>query len=62
MSARRVLLNRYVVVLGTAAVLVGGWNVWVVMHDDGIVRGRVTATFGGTKPTAAPAAGRKGRS
>jgi len=32
---------RYLVVLGVAAVLAAGWNVWVALHDDGIVRGQV---------------------
>jgi hypothetical protein len=44
--ARTVLGNRYVVVLGVAALLVSGWNVWVALHDDGIVRGRVVDANG----------------
>jgi hypothetical protein len=37
---------RYVVVLGVTAALVAGWNVWVALHDDGIVRGRVVQADG----------------
>ena len=37
---------RYLVVLGVTAVLVSGWNVWVALHDDGIVRGHVIQADG----------------
>jgi hypothetical protein len=44
--ALAVLGHRYVVVLGAAAVLAAGWNAWVALHDDGIVRGRVVTADG----------------
>ena len=37
---------RYLLVLGVTAALVAGWNVWVVLHDDGIVSGRVVQADG----------------
>jgi hypothetical protein len=37
---------RYVLVLGLTATLVAGWNVWVTLHDDGIVRGLVVRSDG----------------
>jgi hypothetical protein len=32
---------RYVLALGAIALLAGSCNLWVALHDDGIVRGRV---------------------
>jgi hypothetical protein len=37
---------RYLAVLGVTVVLVTGWNVWVALHDDGIVRGQVLEVDG----------------
>lgn len=37
---------RYVLILGVSAVLVLGWNGWIALHDDGIVRGRVVQEDG----------------
>ena len=37
---------RYLLVLAVSAVLVLGWNGWIAMHDDGIVRGRVVQADG----------------
>jgi hypothetical protein len=37
---------RYAFVLGLTAALVGGWNVWIALHDDGVVRGRVVGPDG----------------
>src|SRR5712692_1803080 len=37
---------RYLLVVGITATLVAGWNVWVALHDDGIVRGRVVQADG----------------
>jgi hypothetical protein len=37
---------RYVLILGVSAVLVVGWNGWIALHDDGIVRGRVVESDG----------------
>jgi hypothetical protein len=37
---------RYLLVLGMTAVLVTGWNVWVALHNDGIVRGQVLEADG----------------
>lgn len=50
---RRVLANRFVVVPLVLAVVIGGWNAWIAMHDDGIVRGQVLSADG------APVAGAK---
>ena len=35
------LYNRYTLTLGTMAVLVVGWNLYVAFHNDGIIAGRV---------------------
>jgi hypothetical protein len=48
---RRLLRNRYAVVLGLLALAVGAWNAYVAAHDDGIVEGRVVG------PDGAPVAG-----
>jgi hypothetical protein len=37
---------RYLLVLAVSAVLGLGWNAWIAMHDDGIVRGRVVQANG----------------
>ena len=37
---------RYLVVLGVTALLAAGWNTWVTLHDDGIVRGQVLEADG----------------
>ena len=37
---------RYLVVLSATTLLVAGWNVWVVLHSDGIVRGQVLEADG----------------
>jgi hypothetical protein len=37
---------RYLVALGVTAVLVAGWNAWVITHDDGIVSGHVVQADG----------------
>lgn len=50
---RRVLANRFVVVPLVLALVIGGWNAWIAMHDDGIVRGQVLSADG------APVAGAK---
>lgn len=44
--------NRFVWIPLLLAVWVGGWNVYVTGHDDGVVRGRVVA-FDGTPVTGA---------
>jgi hypothetical protein len=42
----RLLLNRFVVVPLTLVVIVGGWNVYVSLHDHGLLRGQVVDTAG----------------
>jgi carboxypeptidase family protein len=37
---------RYVFVVAICAGLVLGWNGWIALHDDGIVRGRVVQADG----------------
>lgn len=44
--ARRVILNRFVLVPVAIALVVVGWNLWVSTHDDGIVEGRVVDAAG----------------
>lgn len=46
MRARHVLANRYVLALAATAMLAGACNLWVALHDDGIVRGRVVQADG----------------
>lgn len=49
-TLRRILLNRFVLVPGLLAIVVLGWNVYVVTHDHGIVAGHVVDAAG--KPVA----------
>jgi hypothetical protein len=37
---------RYLCVVGALVLLVGGCNLWVALHDDGVVRGRVVQADG----------------
>ncbi|HEV8617832.1 MAG TPA: carboxypeptidase-like regulatory domain-containing protein [Methylomirabilota bacterium] len=37
---------RYAIVVGAILLLAGGCNLWVALHDDGIVRGRVVRADG----------------
>jgi len=37
---------RYACVVGALVLLVGGCNLWVALHDDGVVRGRVVQADG----------------
>lgn len=41
MSWRRILLHRFVFVPLALVVLVGGWNLYIALNDDGIVQGVV---------------------
>lgn len=41
MDWRRALRHRFVVVPAALAALVAGWNVYVSLHDDGIIAGTV---------------------
>ena len=43
---RGIFSNRFFLIPVLLAVLVGGWNVYVTSHDDGVVRGRVLAVDG----------------
>lgn len=45
-SLRSVITNRFFWIPLLLAGFVGGWNVYVVGHDDGLVRGRVVAHDG----------------
>ena len=40
------LANRFVLLPLAVAIVVALWNVYIAMHDDGIVRGRVVAADG----------------
>ena len=40
------LANRFVLMPLVVAIVVALWNVYIVMHDDGIVRGHVVAADG----------------
>lgn len=46
MPWRRVLANRYVAVGGLLGALTLAWNVYVGLHSDGIVTGRVVGSDG----------------
>ncbi len=37
---------RYACVVGALVLLVGGCNLWVALHDDGVVRGQVVEADG----------------
>ncbi len=41
---RRILLNRYTIVLGTLALVVIAWNLYVATHNHGRIAGRVIGT------------------
>ena len=43
---RKILTHRFVWLPLLLAAVVGGWNAYVVRHNDGQVRGRVTAVDG----------------
>jgi hypothetical protein len=43
---RRVLCSRFVVVPLVLAFGIGGWNAWIALHNDGLVRGRVLTADG----------------
>jgi hypothetical protein len=49
---RTILLNRYTVVLGTIAVVVIAWNLYVATHSDGRIAGRVVGPDGRAVPGA----------
>ena len=46
MQARRILLSRFVIVPALLAVVVAGWNVYVSLHDHGLLAGRVVDAHG----------------
>ncbi|MGH7334031.1 MAG: carboxypeptidase-like regulatory domain-containing protein [Candidatus Rokuibacteriota bacterium] len=43
---RPILLNRYTIVLGSIAVLVIAWNLYVATHNQGHISGRVVGPDG----------------
>ena len=43
---RRILLSRYTIVLGTLALVVIAWNLYVATHNHGRISGRVIGTDG----------------
>jgi hypothetical protein len=43
---QRLLLNRFVLVPAMLILVIIGWNLWVVTHDHGIVKGRVLDATG----------------
>ncbi|QCI67016.1 carboxypeptidase-like regulatory domain-containing protein [Phreatobacter stygius] len=43
---QRLLLNRFVLVPLTLALVAGGWNLYTLRHDDGIVTGQVVDDAG----------------
>lgn len=46
MRWRRILLSRFVVVPVVIAAAVGGWNIYVSLHDHGLLQGRVVDATG----------------
>lgn len=46
MRARRFLLSRFVIVPALIAAVVAGWNVYVSLHDHGLLAGRVVDAQG----------------
>ena len=43
---RSIFSNRFFLIPVMLALVVGGWNAYVMSHDDGVVRGRVLAVDG----------------
>ncbi len=43
---QRAMRSRFVLVPLGLAIVIGAWNAWIAMHDDGIVRGRVVDSDG----------------
>lgn len=43
---RRILLNRFVIVPLSLAIIVIGWNIYVSLHDHGLLAGRVVDAAG----------------
>lgn len=43
---RRWLVNRVTITLGVLAIVIGGWNAYVMAHDDGLLTGRVVDRAG----------------
>jgi len=46
MRARRILLSRFVIMPALLATVVAGWNVYVSLHDHGLLSGRVVDEHG----------------
>ena len=46
MNARALLTNRWIVVPGVFAIVVGAWNIYVATHNSGLVEGRVVDARG----------------
>lgn len=46
MTAQALLTNRWIVVPGVLAMVVSAWNVYVAMHNNGLVEGRVVDARG----------------
>lgn len=49
---RRLVINRFTLTLGTIAVSVIFWNIYVSLHDHGVVEGRVVDASGRPVPGA----------
>ena len=45
MNWRSFLLNRYIVTIGSVAVVTLIWNLHIAMNNDGIIRGRVIGPY-----------------
>lgn len=43
---KRLLLNRFVIVALTIVVIVGAWNIYVSLHDHGMLAGQVVDAAG----------------
>ena len=46
MRTRRILLSRFVIVPAMLAAVIAGWNVYVSLHDHGLLSGRVVDARG----------------
>jgi len=53
MNWKAILTNRFVVLPLALAIIVGAWNIYIALHDDGLITGEVRDASGAPIPGAA---------